>query len=96
MPSVKRDRKEGTQISTEKIYNGQIILAFIIDNEVVQTFMCDERFSAILQSNPKIIEITNRDPFLNGPHVGWSYKEIKNDDKIDYIFSPPKPNQESI
>jgi hypothetical protein len=89
MPSVKKDRtSQGIQISTDKIYNGQIVLAFIIDDEVVQTFMCDERMAAILQSNPTIVEITNKDPFLNGPHVGWKYK--------DGTFSMPKPNKESI
>lgn len=89
MPSVKKDRNsQGIQISTDKIYNGQTVLAFVIDNEVVQTFMCDERMAAILQSNPTIVEITSKDPFLNGPHVGWKYK--------DGIFSMPKPNKESI
>jgi len=89
MPSVKRKRNiEGFQVSTEEIYNGQIVLAFIIDNEVVQTFICDERMAAILQSNPKIVEVTDRDPFMYGPNVGWIYK---NDN-----FYPPKSQQESM
>lgn len=89
MPSVKRKRNiEGSQISTEEIYNGQTVLAFIIDNEVVQTFICDERMAAILQSNPTIVEVTSHDPFMYGPHVGWIYKNDK--------FYPPKSQQESM
>lgn len=88
MPSVRKDRKSGSEISTDKIYNGQIVLAFIIDDEVVQTFICDERMAAILQSNPKVVEITSKDPFMYGPHIGWNYK--------DNNFYPPKINQESI
>jgi hypothetical protein len=89
MPSVKRKRNiEGSQVSTEEIYNGQTVLAFIIDNEVVQTFICDERMAAILQSNPTIVEVTSHDPFMYGPHVGWIYKNDK--------FYPPKSQQESM
>jgi len=89
MPSIKKERTvSGKQLSTDQIYNGQTVLAFIIDEEVVQTFMCDERMAAILQSNPTVIEITDRDPFLYGPHPGWTYKNNQ--------FQPPKPSQESI
>lgn len=89
MPSVRKKRNvEGSQISTDEIYNGQIVLALIINEEVVDTFMCDERMAAILQSNPTVVEITDRDPFLNGPHIGWTYKNNK--------FLMPKSNQESI
>lgn len=89
MPSVKRKRNiEGSQVSTEEIYNGQTVLAFIIDNEVVQTFICDERMAAILQSNPTIVEVTSHDPFMYGPHIGWIYKNDK--------FYPPQSQQESM
>ena len=89
MPSVKRKKNiEGSQVSTEEIYNEQIVLAFIIDNEVVQTFMCDKRMAAILQSNPIIVEVTSHDPFMYGPHVGWVYKNEK--------FYPPESIKESM
>ena len=89
MPLVKRKKNiEDKEISTKDIYNGQVVLAFIIDNEVVQTFSCDERMAAILQSNPKVVELTNTDPFMHGPHVGWIYKNDK--------FYPPKSQQESM
>ena len=89
MPLVKRKKNiEDKEISTKDIYNGQVVLAFIIDNEVVQTFICDERMAAILQSNPKVVELTNTDPFMHGPYVGWIYKNDK--------FYPPKSQQESM
>jgi hypothetical protein len=89
MPSVKRKRDiQGSQVSTEEIYNGQIVLAFIIDKKVVQTFICDERMAAILQSNPTIVEVTSLDPFMHGPHVGWIHKNDK--------FYSPESQQESM
>ena len=75
MPSTtsKKIIKEGQILSTEEIYKDQSLLAFIIDGEVVQTFLCDQRTSAILQSNPVIVEIDGVNNFLNGPHSGWKY-----------------------
>lgn len=60
-------------LSVEDIYKNKNVLAFVIDNQVVEIFMCDERFSAILQSNPTIIDVTEKDPLFNGPHAGWKY-----------------------
>lgn len=89
MPSVKKKKNiDGSQLSTEELYSGQTVLAFIIDNEIVQTFMCDDRMAAILQSNPTIVEVTNHDPFMYGPHVGWVYKNKK--------FYPPESIKESM
>lgn len=89
MPSVKRKKDTySNEVSTKDIYNEQTVLAFIIDSEVVQTFICDERMAAILQSNPKVVELTNNDPFMYGPHVGWIYKNDK--------FYPPESQQESM
>lgn len=49
------------------------MLAFIIDNEVVDTFLCEDRMAAILQSNPKVIDITKKHSYITGPHKGWIY-----------------------
>jgi hypothetical protein len=89
MPSVKRKKDiDNNEVSTKEIYHGQTALAFIIDNEVVQTFICDERMAAILQSNPTVVEVKSHDLFMNGPHIGWTYKDDK--------FYPPKLQQESM
>jgi hypothetical protein len=45
-------------ISTSEIYKDKNLLVFVIDNEVVQTFLCD---------------ITGKDIFENGPRIGWTY-----------------------
>lgn len=60
-------------LSTEEIYKDNVVLAFIIDGEVVENLMCHPRMAAVLQSNPTVVELTNEDPFINGPHVGWRY-----------------------
>jgi hypothetical protein len=74
MPSTKKVKQEEPKIiSTEEIYEGQTVLAFVIDGEVVLTFMCDDRMAAIIQSKPEIVDVTERDPFLYGPHMGWLY-----------------------
>jgi hypothetical protein len=64
---------ENKAYSIEEIYQGQTLLAFVIEGEVVQTFMCDERMAAVLQSNPEVVEITGRNMSLEGPFVGWQY-----------------------
>jgi hypothetical protein len=72
MPTTKSNRF----LSTEEIYKDQIVLAFVIDGEVVDTLVCNERLAAILQSTPTVVELKNKDIFLNGPHVGWKYDGI--------------------
>jgi hypothetical protein len=59
-------------VSKNKIYKDKVILALIIDGEVVENFICDGRFAAILQSNPVAVEI-NQDYVTKGPHIGWHY-----------------------
>jgi len=59
-------------ISKDKIYKDKTILALIINGEVVETFISDERFAAILQSNPTVVEIS-KDYVIDGPHIGWQY-----------------------
>ena len=70
-------------ISKDEIYKDKAILALIIDGEVVETFISDERFAAILQSNPTVIEIS-KNYVIDGPHRGWQY------DGKD--FHPPSTN----
>lgn len=60
--------------NNEEVYKDKTFLAFVIDGEVVQTMLCDTRLSAILQSNPQIVEVpVKTDPSFNGPHIGWKY-----------------------
>jgi len=66
-------KKEGQIISTEDMFKDNSYIAFVIDGEVVHTFICDKRMAAILQSNPQIIEVNAKNPFLEGPHIGWKY-----------------------
>ena len=75
MPTTRRNKipKEGQMISTEDMLKDQSFLAFVIDGEVLQTFICDKRMSAVLQSNPTIVEVNTANPFLDGPHIGWKY-----------------------
>jgi hypothetical protein len=74
MPTTEPSKNNKIFLSTKEIYEGQVSLAFVIDGEVVQTFLCDERLAAVLQSDPVIVELENDgDPFFNGPHVGWKY-----------------------
>jgi len=46
-------------------------LAFIIDNEVVQVFECDERLAAILLSEPVVVDITAANPIENMSHADY-------------------------
>lgn len=73
MPVASNNENPLELISTEDIYKNKNVLALVIDNEVVELFMCEERLSAILQSNPTIIDVTDRDPFFKGPLPGWKY-----------------------
>lgn len=76
MPSTySLNNNDPKKVSLDSIYKEKNVLAFIIDEQVVDIFFADERFSAILQSNPIIVELKNTDPMLNGPHIGWKYKE---------------------
>lgn len=52
-------------------------VALIIDNEVVDIIYTDERFSAILLSNPVTIDITDRVPD-EIIRVGYSYDSSTN------------------
>jgi hypothetical protein len=65
--------EKGYMSKEDEMFKDKSILAFIIDGEVVDTFVCDERFSSILQSQPTIVEI-NKDSFtMSGPYRGWLY-----------------------
>lgn len=75
MPSTKKEKpiEVGEIVSSEEIFKNKSFLIFVIDGEVVDTFLCDKRMSAILQSNPTVIEVKGKDHFLNGPYIGWKY-----------------------
>jgi hypothetical protein len=65
--------KENQIVTEEEIFKNKSVLAFIIDGEVVDTFVADERFAAILQSEPKIVELDSSNFMSNGPFRGWKY-----------------------
>lgn len=60
-------------ISTKDLYKDRSLLALIIDGEIVHMFDCDKRLSAILQSNPTVVELDGENAFISGPHIGWKY-----------------------
>ena len=64
---------KGRLITNEELYKDKTVLVFVIEDEVVQTFICDDRMAAILQSNPTVIDVTGRDIVLDGPQIGWTY-----------------------
>lgn len=64
---------KGRLITNEELYKDKTVLIFVIEDEVVQIFMCDDRMAAILQSNPTVIDVTSRDIVLDGPQIGWTY-----------------------
>ena len=64
---------KGRLITNEELYKDKTVLIFVIEDEVVQTFICDDRMAAILQSNPTVIDVTGRDIVLDGPQIGWTY-----------------------
>lgn len=47
-------------------------LALVIDDEVVEIMRTEERLMAILTSEPKIIDLTEKDYLV---HIGWNYIE---------------------
>jgi hypothetical protein len=47
-------------------------LALVIDDEVVDIMRTEERLMAILTSEPKIVDLTEKDYLV---HVGWNYIE---------------------
>jgi hypothetical protein len=72
---------KGRLIPNEELFKDKTVLVFVIDDEVVQTFVCDDRMAAIFQSNPIVVDVTGRDTVLDGPQIGWTYDGEN--------FSPP-------
>lgn len=59
--------------SSEEIYKDKTVLAFVVEDEVAEIFIADEKLGSILTSNPKIVDITGRDFSIDGPNPGWFY-----------------------
>jgi len=65
--------EEQVFFSSEEIYKNKTVVAFVVENEVAEVLIADEKLGAILLSNPKIIDITGRDTAIDGPNPGWYY-----------------------
>lgn len=63
--------QEQVFFSSEEIFKDKKILAFVVEDEVAEIFIADEKLGSILLSNPKIVDITGRDYIMDGPHPGW-------------------------
>jgi hypothetical protein len=72
MPSTNKNKINKQKLQNEMAQDS-VFLVFVIDDEVVDILTCNEKFAAILQSSPKIIELDIEDPFFNGPKIGWKY-----------------------
>ena len=59
-------------------------IAVILDNEVVQMMAVDDRFAAILLSEPTFVEVTNTD---GTPKANWG----DNYDQASGTFTPSQP-----
>lgn len=70
----KRSPKKNSFNKPKEYHEGNKIftLALVIDNEVVDIMRTEERLMAILTSEPKIVDLTERDYHV---HVGWNYIE---------------------
>ena len=79
--------KEQVFFSTEELYKDKTVIAFVVEDEVAEIFIADEKIGAILLSNPKIIDITGRDFHVDGPNPGWFYSE-------DVFYPPQNQNNE--
>lgn len=68
-----------------------IKIAFVIDNEVLDILHTDERLSAILLSNPLIVDVTNN-LYENGGtvHLGSTY------DPVTQEFSSTLPSMAEV
>lgn len=70
----KRSPKANSFNKPKEYHEGNKIftLALVIDNEVIDIMRTEERLMAILTSEPKIIDLTEKDYFVG---VGWNYIE---------------------
>jgi hypothetical protein len=70
----KRSPKGNTFKQPKEYHEGNKIftLAIVIDNEVVEIMRAEERLMAILTSEPKIVDLTEKDYFVK---IGWNYIE---------------------
>ena len=63
-------------------------VAFVIDGKIEEIVSTEERFQALLLSNPKIIDITNME---KEPKLGWEYDELN-----DIFIEPTIEKEENV
>lgn len=71
------DQPQQNQVGIDLTTLPPIKLAFIIDGEVVDILHTDERLSAILTSNPLILDVTER-MTQEDLGIGYSYDQENN------------------
>jgi|LakMenE01Jun11ns_1017448.scaffolds.fasta_scaffold8280779_1 hypothetical protein len=52
------------------------LIAFIIDNEVVEIIAAVDKFAAIVLSDPIIVDITDKKNTVNAPRIGSIYNPL--------------------
>ena len=65
------------------------VLAFILDNEVVEIINYDERMAAILTSNPQIVDITNHNIANGWTFDGTNFINTVNGEQV--VVPSPNP-----
>jgi predicted nucleotidyltransferase len=70
----KRSPKVNSFNKPKEYHEGNKIftLALVLDDEVVEIMRTEERLMAILTSEPKIVDLTEKDYFVS---IGWNYIE---------------------
>jgi hypothetical protein len=70
----KRSPKINNFNAPQEYHEGNKIhtLAFVIDGEVVEIMRTEERLMSILLSEPKIVDLTEKDYYVK---LGWTYIE---------------------
>jgi predicted nucleotidyltransferase len=70
----KRSPKVNSFNKPKEYHEGNKIftLALVLDDEVVEIMRTEERLMAILTSEPKIVDLTEKDYFVR---IGWNYIE---------------------
>lgn len=60
-------------INNPETFPAPLIFALVVDGEVAELLNCNDKLAAVLQSNPVIIDVTNRNIITEGPHEGWTW-----------------------
>jgi hypothetical protein len=75
MPTTRKETNTPrfNMMSSKDMYMDRSLIAFVIDGEIVEILNTNKKLSAILQSDPVIVELDAEKQFIDGPHIGWKY-----------------------